>query len=127
MRVLRSLCGEDGTEASESLWQCAAEWIVFPPDSRIISHFPEIFAEFLGEQFSFLWRGSRDGFGAKEFHRLCDGRANTLSVILDTEGTIFGGFAPVEWESRKPWPAEEFSFRAEQSVQPPDGEIRVGG
>jgi hypothetical protein len=47
-----------------------------------------------------LWRGSRDGFTAKEFHRRCDGRANTLTLILDTDGNVFGGFTPVEWESR---------------------------
>jgi hypothetical protein len=36
-------------------------------DSRIISDFPEIFAEF--HKFSLLWRGSRDGFKAQKFHR----------------------------------------------------------
>jgi hypothetical protein len=66
----------------------------------IISDFPEIFAEFQGKRFEKLWRGSRDGFGSKEFHRRCDGHANTLTVILDTKGNIFGGFTPVEWESR---------------------------
>jgi hypothetical protein len=68
-------------------------------DSRIISHFPEIFAEFKKKRFSLLWRGSRDGFGASAFHRRCDGHANALTVILDTEGNILGGFTPVERES----------------------------
>jgi hypothetical protein len=72
-----------------------------PFNSRIISDFPEIFAEFRGMRFELLWRGSRDGFGAQEFHRRCDGRANTLTVILDKKGNVFGGFTPVEWESRK--------------------------
>jgi hypothetical protein len=85
-----------------SLWQCTVERIahlhrVF--DSRIISDFPEIFAEFQRKRFSVLWRGSRDGFEAKEFHRRCDGRRNTLTLVLDTKGNIFGGFTPVEWES----------------------------
>jgi hypothetical protein len=35
-----------------------------------------------------------------EFHHRCDGQANTLTVILDTKGNVFGGFTPVEWESR---------------------------
>jgi hypothetical protein len=65
-------------------------------DSRIISDFPEIFAEF--RKFSLLWRGGRDGFKAKEFHHRCDRHANTLTVILDTKGNIFGGFTPVEWD-----------------------------
>jgi hypothetical protein len=68
-------------------------------DSRIISDIPEIFAEFRRKQFSLLWRGSRDGFEAEEFHRRCDGHANTLTVILDMQGNIFGGFTPMEWES----------------------------
>jgi hypothetical protein len=85
----------------ESLWRCAAERITHPPlDSRIISGFPQIFAEFRGMRFKILWRGSRDGFGASEFHLRCDGRANTLTVSLDTEGNVFGRFTPVEWESR---------------------------
>jgi hypothetical protein len=66
----------------------------------IASDFPKIFTEFHRRRFSLLWRGSRDGFDARDFHRRCDGHANTLTLILDTEGNIFGGFTPVEWESR---------------------------
>jgi hypothetical protein len=69
-------------------------------DSLIVSDFPGIFAEFRGKQFKLLWRGSRDGFGASQFHGRCDAHSNTLTVILDTEGNIFGGFTPLEWESR---------------------------
>jgi hypothetical protein len=86
----------------ESIWQCVAELIAYPPlpfDSGIISSFQGIFTEFRQKRFSLLWRGSRDGFGAFEFHRRCDGHANTLTVILDTKGNIFGGFTPVKWES----------------------------
>jgi hypothetical protein len=89
-------------------------------DSVIISDFPEIFAEFSGKQFSLLWRGSRDGFDAKQFHSLCDGRANTLTVIEDTDGNIFGGFTPLEWESRK-WNGksgkEDNRWKADESLK----------
>jgi hypothetical protein len=73
-----------------------------PPDgfdSLSVCDFPAIFAEFPRKSFKLLWRGSRDGFSASQFHGRCDGHANTLTVILDTKGNIFGGFAPVEWES----------------------------
>jgi hypothetical protein len=70
------------------------------PVSTIVSNFPGIFGEFLGKQLSLLWRGSRDGFKAQDFHRRCDGHPNTLTVVLDTNGNIFGGFTPVKWESR---------------------------
>jgi hypothetical protein len=62
---------------------------------------PVLFAEFCGKRFTLLWRGSRDGFRAKTFHRRCDGHANTLTLIEDTEGNIFGGFTPAAWESGK--------------------------
>jgi hypothetical protein len=63
--------------------------------------FPAIFEDFKQQNFTLLWRGSRDGFGARDFHIRCDGHPNTLTVIFDTDGNIFGGFTPVEWESRK--------------------------
>jgi hypothetical protein len=59
-------------------------------EPAIVSEFPKIFKEFRGSRFSLLWRGSRDGFRACDFHRRCDGHANTLTVILDIEGNIFG-------------------------------------
>jgi hypothetical protein len=68
--------------------------------SQIISHFPALFGEFDAKRFTLLWRGSRDGFGARDFHGHCDGHANTLTLIEDTQKSIFGGFTPVEWESR---------------------------
>jgi hypothetical protein len=58
-----------------------------------------LFEDFKKKQFTLLWRGSRDGFGASDFHNRCDRHPNTLTVILDTDGNIFGGFTPVEWES----------------------------
>jgi hypothetical protein len=71
-------------------------------DSEIISDFPSIFDEFRQKQIKLLWRGSEDGFGAQDFHKKCDNHANTLTVIEDTNGNIFGGFTPETWESR-PW------------------------
>jgi hypothetical protein len=71
-------------------------------ESLIVGECPSLFEEFRTKQWLLLWRGSRDGFTAGEFHRRCDGRANTLTLILDTKGNIFGGFTPVEWESSAP-------------------------
>jgi hypothetical protein len=68
--------------------------------SLIVSDFPPPFTEFQWKRFTLLWRGSRDGFGARDFHARCDGHANTLTLVEDSKGNIFGGFTPVEWESR---------------------------
>jgi hypothetical protein len=75
-------------------------------NSAIVPDFPELFEDFKGKRFTLLWRGSRDGFGVRDFHSHCDGHANTLTVILDTNGNIFGGFTPVRWSSPNPREAE---------------------
>jgi hypothetical protein len=55
------------------------------PISIILSNFAEAFTEFREKRFWLLWRGSRDGFTAEEYQRRCDGHANTLTVVFDTE------------------------------------------
>jgi hypothetical protein len=67
-------------------------------DSLIVSEYPPLFEEFRAKRFNLLWRDSRDGFTAQEFHLRCDSRANTLTLISDTDGNVFGGFTPVKWE-----------------------------
>jgi len=53
-------------------------------DSAILSAAQEIsfltLTGFENKSFSLLWRGSRDGFDAAAFHRLCDGKARFLGV-----------------------------------------------
>ena len=33
------------------------------------------------------------------FHRLCNGRANTLTIVKSTTGYIFGGYTSIAWSS----------------------------
>jgi hypothetical protein len=53
------------------------------------------------DKWTLLYRGTRDGFGASNFHSKCDGRNNTLT-LLKAHGSsfIFGGFGSVSWESK---------------------------
>jgi hypothetical protein len=98
-----SLC-EDLTVCTptESLWLTVVDRLFHRPgwiDSLIVSEFPPLFEEFRAKRFNLLWRGSRDGLTAQESHLRCDGRANTLTLIADTDENIFGGFTPVKWEN----------------------------
>jgi hypothetical protein len=68
--------------------------------SKIISSIPDIFTVLGDKRFHLLYRGSRDGFGATDFHRRCDGHANTVTLISSTNDCIFGGYAAVGWNSR---------------------------
>lgn len=47
-----------------------------------------------------LYMGSRDGFGGRNFHSLCDDRGPTVLVVKTTSGWLFGGYSDVSWSSR---------------------------
>lgn len=47
-----------------------------------------------------LYRGSRDGFEVSDFHRCCDHKGPTFTIIEDTNECIFGGFTTQNWEER---------------------------
>jgi len=47
-----------------------------------------------------LYRGTRDGFGAQDFHTKCDGHWNTLTILKAKQSSyIFGAFTSVDWDS----------------------------
>eukprot|EP00732_Lithocolla_globosa_P005638 Lithocolla_globosa_v1_NODE_5961_length_1157_cov_15.433757.p1 type:complete len:359 gc:universal NODE_5961_length_1157_cov_15.433757:1131-55(-) len=44
-----------------------------------------------------LYRGSRDGFEATQFHSKCDHQGPTCTIIKSEGGWVFGGYASVSW------------------------------
>jgi hypothetical protein len=75
-------------------------------DSSILAQIPVCLEEFVMKRWTLLYRGSRDGFSASNFHEKCDGRSNTLTVIETTKGFVFGGFTPVALASNKSWESD---------------------
>jgi hypothetical protein len=65
----------------------------------------------LKNKWSLLYRGSRDGFGAANFHSKCDGHSNTLT-ILKAKGSsfIFGGFTSINWDSSSGFRSDPNAF-----------------
>ena len=51
--------------------------------------------------FSLVYRATRDGFAAADFHAHCDHRTNTLLVVKSTAGCVFGGFAHATWNHQQ--------------------------
>lgn len=49
------------------------------------------------QKFNLVYRGSRDGFRASDFHSKCDNRPNTLTIIQTTKGFVFGGYTSLSW------------------------------
>lgn len=50
-----------------------------------------------------LWRGTRDGFTARNFHSKCDDKGKTLTVIKTERGSVFGGYTDISWKSSGGW------------------------
>lgn len=50
------------------------------------------------KQFDLLYRGSRDGFGGKEFHQKVDAKGPSLTIIKSKQfGRVFGGFTNIQY------------------------------
>ena len=46
-----------------------------------------------------LYRASRDGFTNAAFHKKCDGRARTITIIKTRDNYVFGGYTGASWDS----------------------------
>lgn len=46
-----------------------------------------------------LYRGSRDGWGADDFHLRCDKKGATITLFKLKEGPCIGGFTRAQWIS----------------------------
>jgi hypothetical protein len=58
-----------------------------------------------------LYRGTRDGFGAKSFHSKCDNKSPTLSICKAHDSSyIFGGFASVTLNGSQTFKSDPNAF-----------------
>ena len=49
-------------------------------------------------KYTLLFRASRDGYRASNFHSKCDGKSNTVTLVETMTGRRFGGFTDAQWE-----------------------------
>ena len=72
-------------------------WIQGNNENKITDKFKKAYYEF-----QLLTRGSRDGFTGEVFHKMCDNKGPTVTVLrLKNETTIFGGYNPHNWDQSK--------------------------
>ena len=57
-----------------------------------------------------IYRASRDGDNSKNFHNICDGKSNTLTVIKTSVGKRFGGFSQASWSSDQRYAYDKKAF-----------------
>lgn len=48
-----------------------------------------------------LYRATRDGDSAKDFHEKCDNKGLTLTLCRGRDDIIFGGYTEAEWDSKE--------------------------
>jgi hypothetical protein len=63
------------------------------------------------DKWTLLYRGTRDGFGAANFHSKCDSHSNTFT-ILKAKGNsyIFGGFTSIGWNGSYQFKSDTNAF-----------------
>ncbi len=49
------------------------------------------------KKYNLLYLASRDGYDTEYFHKRCDGKAFTVTLVITEENKIFGGFTELEW------------------------------
>ena len=49
-------------------------------------------------KYTLLFRASKEGYRASNFHSKCDGKSNTVTLVETMTGRRFGGFTDIQWE-----------------------------
>ena len=50
-------------------------------------------------EYQLIYKGQSDGFKSQDFHRCCDGKGPTVTLIQTTTGLLFGGYTAISWTS----------------------------
>ncbi|GBC41165.2 carbohydrate-binding module family 13 protein [Rhizophagus irregularis DAOM 181602=DAOM 197198] len=62
-------------------------------------------------EFKLLFRGSRDGLTRNKFHRICNNKSRTVTIIkVKDSSEILGGYNPIEWKSDESYGTTKDSF-----------------
>jgi hypothetical protein len=66
--------------------------------------------KFEDQKLKLVYRASRDGFGAADFHKKCDNIPYTLTIIKTSNSYVFGGYTSIRWSSYEGFKEDNFSF-----------------
>ena len=61
-------------------------------------------------RWSLIYRATRDGFSARNFHEKCDGVSNTLTIVKAINLNIFGGFTTQPWDQSGEYISDKNAF-----------------
>ena len=49
--------------------------------------------------FELIFKMTENGYDSKDFHKFCDDKEPTLTLVKTTKNKIFGGFTPLNWKN----------------------------
>lgn len=52
----------------------------------------------IDQKWDLLYRATRDGFKAADFHAKCDGKSKTLVIVKAASENVFGGYTECTWD-----------------------------
>jgi len=64
----------------------------------------------LNQKWKLIYKATRDGFGAADFHSKCDSYQNSLVIFKSTNGNVFGGYTKQSWSGYDQWKSDQNSF-----------------
>ncbi|KAK3577663.1 hypothetical protein CHS0354_000091 [Potamilus streckersoni] len=78
--------------------------------------------QWIGEEakvFKLIYSINRDGCNPATFHQLCNNKGPTVTVLYNTDGSVFGGYTSIPWRSSNNYQADykAFLFRLRYSGQ----------
>ncbi len=62
------------------------------------------------QRWQLVYSATRDGFGAEDFHRCCDNRGPTITVIKSKDNCLFGGYTKISWSTSGSWKTDSTGF-----------------
>ena len=72
-----------------------------------------ILNQFMGKSnpsWNLIFKATRDGFRAADFHRLCDHQPQAVVIIQSRAGYLFGGYAHAAWISSNKYTNDPRAF-----------------
>ncbi|GFH61302.1 hypothetical protein CTEN210_17778 [Chaetoceros tenuissimus] len=109
-KMMLGKVSEKDFDLFETEYSCSMMESIFPSDSAMFSTVmtfqqKKTLKQWLkdagrSEKPTLLYRASRDGWNASDFHRHCDNKGNTIVVAKSlNDDKVFGGYTDVSWQS----------------------------
>jgi len=93
IRLMNKINGDNKFKSSSILkndndsFELITNWILGSIDEKEI-------------KFELIFKMSKNGNKSEEFHKYCDDKGPTLTLVKTTKNKIFGGFTPLNWKNK---------------------------